>query len=184
MKCPSCSNEIKQTSKYCSNCGNPNQNFRENLIDKHLDKTIETVQQFNKKVSDEFSESEHISSLVDNSKSKMKELNEALSNIFLFIGILTIVYSIFFEPSLYTNLFEYTKPTEFYGDAMTHFGYLFLYVSFLLLIPIGFIVIKISPNSQTKNYVIPLIILYIIFLKIYHQEFIMDLRWKDPNFIY
>jgi cytochrome c biogenesis factor len=157
--------------------------FKENIFDKHIDKatkTIDTVQKLNKKVAEEFSESEHITTIIATSKSKLREINNALANIFLFVGIATIVYSFINEPHLYTNVFEYTKPDEYYSAAFGHFGYLFLYASVLLLIPIAFGIIKFSNSDKIKSFIIPLIILFWIFLLIYHQEFIVDTRWKEP----
>ena len=164
MKCTNCHQLLKQTNKFCANCGSPNIDYKENLIDKHIDRTIDKVQKLNKVVVNELAESEHISTFVDTSKSKLREFNESLSNIFLFVGIITIIYSFIYDTPLYTNLFEYTKPSESYGDPGTHMAYLLLYVSFLLLIPIGFIIIKFSKNPKIKSFIIPLIILYIIFL--------------------
>lgn len=151
MKCSKCNQEIKKNNKFCPNCGSENFNYKENVIDKNIDKTIESIQRVNTKIIDELSESEHVQTIIESSKSTFNQLNNGLSNVFLIIGILTILYSFIYEPDLYTNVYNYTKPDEYYPAVFGHFGYLFLYVSVLLLIPIAFIYIKFSKSEKVKR---------------------------------
>ncbi len=179
MKCSNCKQELKKNNKFCPNCGNENLDYRENFFDKNIDKTIESVQRVNTKIVDEISESEHIQTIVERLKKYFNLLNNGLSNIFFIVGIVTIIYSFIYEPNLYTNVYNYTKPDEYSAAPFGHLGYLFLYVSVLLLIPISFIYIKFSKSVKIKRWIIPLIILFMNFLIIYYSEFIESDAWKD-----
>ena len=79
MKCPNCNQEIKKSNKFCPNCGEKNLEFKENVIDKNIDKAIDSFQKVNTKITEEVSESEHVKTVVENSKSEFKKLNDFLS---------------------------------------------------------------------------------------------------------
>ncbi len=168
MKCLNCEKDINKKDRFCPNCGAKNIDFKENIIDKNIDKTIESIKQVNAKITNEITESEHVKTIVETSKNGFNQLNIFLSNIFFFVGVLTIVYSLFFEPDLYLNAYNYTKPTDFTYDVIDHFVFLFIYVSFLLVIPIAFIIIKFSESKKVKKWIIPLIIIFSFFTLDFH----------------
>jgi hypothetical protein len=179
MKCLNCTYEIKQSQKFCQNCGVENKLFTENKIDKKIDETITIIKDKTDKIKNEIKGSEYLNETYGKVNKDFNDANRQLVNFFFFVGILSILYSVFFETGFYQNPLLYTQPN--YGEFFEHFGYFILIAGPLIILPLIFIYLKFNKASRFYKLIIVFVIIYLFLLTAYYENYFNNLSWQQGN---